>query len=213
MIDPTGFDYWSRAAGQGVYIIRITPIGAGPKELRNTRMAYPRTSSRSVDQLAQNATRTSRFTVCHSRAASTLDPGAALQDRTRASRFRTETLYDDFKGRSKQVANIRCASARLHRRDLQTIGMMDNRLACLGVSGISKRTCVRRRPSMRTSAGCWLSRSGGLAEDTIIIYTSDQGFFSASTGFSTKRLMYELSGAGRRSIIHWPGHTKAVGQH
>ena len=31
----------------------------------------------------------------------------------------------------------------------------------------------------------------GLAEDTIVIYTSDQGFFLGEHGFFDKRMMYE----------------------
>src|ERR1019366_1524640 len=47
----------------------------------------------------------------------------------------------------------------------------------------------------------------GLTEDTIIIYTSDQGFFLGEHGFFDKRLMYE-PGLLTPLIIRWPGHIK-----
>ena len=50
-------------------------------------------------------------------------------------------------------------------------------------------------------------QEAGLEEDTIIIYTSDQGFFLGEHGFYDKRLMYEPA-ITTPLIIHWPGHTK-----
>ncbi|YCM47103.1 sulfatase/phosphatase domain-containing protein (plasmid) [Verrucomicrobiaceae bacterium 227] len=47
----------------------------------------------------------------------------------------------------------------------------------------------------------------GLAENTIVIYTSDQGFFLGDHGWYDKRWMYEES-LRTPLIIHWPGVTK-----
>ncbi len=52
----------------------------------------------------------------------------------------------------------------------------------------------------------WIDESG-LAENTIIIYSSDQGFFLGEHGWSDKRLMYEES-VQMPFIIRWPGHIK-----
>ncbi|MDZ7616447.1 MAG: sulfatase [Patescibacteria group bacterium] len=48
----------------------------------------------------------------------------------------------------------------------------------------------------------------GLAENTVVIYTSDQGFYLGEHGWYDKRFMYEES---LRSplLIRWPGKTKA----
>jgi arylsulfatase A-like enzyme len=50
--------------------------------------------------------------------------------------------------------------------------------------------------------------SSGLAKDTIVIYTSDQGFYLGDHGWFDKRFMYDLS---LRSplMIRYPGHIKA----
>jgi len=48
----------------------------------------------------------------------------------------------------------------------------------------------------------------GLAEDTIVIYTSDQGFFLGEHGWYDKRWMYEPS-MRTPLIVRWPGVTQA----
>jgi len=52
----------------------------------------------------------------------------------------------------------------------------------------------------------WLDESG-LAENTIVIYSSDQGFFLGEHGWSDKRLMYEES-VQMPFVIRWLGHIK-----
>lgn len=47
----------------------------------------------------------------------------------------------------------------------------------------------------------------GLAENTIVIYSSDQGFFLGEHGWFDKRWMYEES-LRMPLIVHWPGVTK-----
>ena len=53
---------------------------------------------------------------------------------------------------------------------------------------------LRRRRSTTTSAACSTTWTpDGLAENTIVIYTSDQGFFLGDHGWYDKRFMYEES--------------------
>ncbi len=47
----------------------------------------------------------------------------------------------------------------------------------------------------------------GLAENTIVIYSSDQGFFLGEHGWFDKRWMYEES-MKTPLLVRWPGHTK-----
>src|SRR5439155_21920431 len=49
--------------------------------------------------------------------------------------------------------------------------------------------------------------SAGLKENTIVIYTSDQGFFLGDHGWFDKRLMYEES-LRMPFIVRWPGQIK-----
>lgn len=53
----------------------------------------------------------------------------------------------------------------------------------------------------------WLEKNG-LAENTIVIYTSDQGFFLGEHNFFDKRFMYEES-LRMPFMIRWPGKIKA----
>ena len=46
----------------------------------------------------------------------------------------------------------------------------------------------------------------GLAEDTIVVYSSDQGFYLGDHGWYDKRWMYEES-LGMPLIVRWPGVT------
>ena len=48
----------------------------------------------------------------------------------------------------------------------------------------------------------------GLAENTVVIYSSDQGFFLGEHGWYDKRWMYEPS-LRTPLIVHWPGVTNA----
>ena len=52
----------------------------------------------------------------------------------------------------------------------------------------------------------WLEDSG-LADNTIVIYSSDQGFYLGEHGWSDKRLMYEES-VQMPFIMRWPGQIK-----
>jgi arylsulfatase A-like enzyme len=53
----------------------------------------------------------------------------------------------------------------------------------------------------------WLDRAG-LAEDTIVLYTSDNGFFLGDHGLFDKRLMYEPS-IRVPMLLRWPGGIEA----
>lgn len=53
----------------------------------------------------------------------------------------------------------------------------------------------------------WLDESG-LAENTLVIYTSDQGFYLGDHGWYDKRWMYEES-LRTPLIVRWPGQTEA----
>lgn len=52
----------------------------------------------------------------------------------------------------------------------------------------------------------YLERTG-LAENTIVVYTTDQGFYLGEHGWFDKRFMYEES-FGMPMVMRWPGHIK-----
>ena len=47
----------------------------------------------------------------------------------------------------------------------------------------------------------------GLMGNTMIVYTSDQGFYMGEHGWFDKRFMYEES-FGMPMVMRWPGHIK-----
>lgn len=53
----------------------------------------------------------------------------------------------------------------------------------------------------------WLDAEG-LAEDTVVVYTSDQGFFLGDHGWFDKRLMFEES-LGMPLLVRWPAEIPA----
>ena len=61
---------------------------------------------------------------------------------------------------------------------------------------------------MKASAGCckYLDDEG-LAENTIVIYTSDQGFYLGEHGWFDKRWIFEES-LRTPLLVRWPGVTK-----
>jgi arylsulfatase A-like enzyme len=52
----------------------------------------------------------------------------------------------------------------------------------------------------------WMDKNG-LSKNTVVIYTSDQGFFLGDHGLYDKRFMYEAS-VKMPFIVRWPGVTK-----
>ena len=59
--------------------------------------------------------------------------------------------------------------------------------------------------STTASASCSsTSTKSGLAENTIVIYTSDQGFYLGEHGWFDKRFMYEES-LRTPLVVRWPG--------
>ncbi|MDQ3683046.1 MAG: sulfatase-like hydrolase/transferase [Bacteroidota bacterium] len=49
--------------------------------------------------------------------------------------------------------------------------------------------------------------SSGLTKNTVVLYTSDQGFYLGENGWFDKRFMYDVS-MGTPLIMRWPGHIK-----
>lgn len=54
----------------------------------------------------------------------------------------------------------------------------------------------------------WLDEHPEIAENTIVVYSSDQGFYLGDHGWYDKRWMYEES-LRMPFLVRWPGHTRA----
>ncbi|MBM3996231.1 MAG: sulfatase [Planctomycetes bacterium] len=216
-IDPTGFDYWNVLPGQGVYINpKLRPIGAKAKELKEFTGGYSEDviTNLSIDWLKKRDKTKPFMLMCHFKAPHRpWDPAPRFKDLYKDVKIpEPETLYDDFKGRSKQVANIKMRIGDdFMERDLQKpIPMMQGKeLRAWAYQEYLKRylACVA---AVDENVGRLLAflEENGLSEDTIFIYTSDQGFFLGEHGFYDKRLMYDPA-LLTPLIIRWPGRTPA----
>lgn len=216
-IDPTGFDYWNVLPGQGVYINpKLRPIGAKPKELKEYTGGYSEDviTDISIDWLKKRDKSKPFFLMCHFKAPHRpWDPAPRFKNLYKDVKIpEPETLLDDYKGRSKQVGNIKMRIGQdFMERDLQMPipkDMQPDELRKWAYQHYLKRylSCVA---AVDENVGRLLAflEAEGLTEDTIIVYTSDQGFFLGEHGWYDKRVMYEPA-LLTPLIISWPGHTK-----
>jgi arylsulfatase A-like enzyme len=120
------------------------------------------------------------------------------------------TLLDDYKNRSKAAANATLKIGENNtERDLgekPPAGLQGNDLRQWAYQRFIKRylACVAAVDDNVGRILDYLDKNG-LTEDTLVVYTSDQGFFLGEHGFYDKRFIYEPS-ILTPLIIRWPGH-------
>ncbi|MBY0524628.1 MAG: sulfatase [Gemmataceae bacterium] len=210
--DPTGFDVWNILPGQGVY---HNPqfIDMGTKK-KYDGYCTDIITDLSLDFLKKRPKDKPFFLMCHHKAPHRpWDP-----DEKHAKQFENvkvpepATFDDDYATRSDAA---REATMRIDRdltlRDLKIKPPEDLAGAML------KRWNYQRY--MRDYLACVASIDDnigrlldsldkeGLAENTIVIYTSDQGFFLGDHNWYDKRFMYEES-LRMPFLIRWPGTVK-----
>ena len=216
--DPTGFDYWNILPGQGAYhdpvfiearqaheahrllhrphhrLLASTSSTSGPRTSRSSSCATTRRRT-GPGSPTRSTARSGRTCRCPSRRPSTTTtpraPPAASEATMRIDRDLTPT---DLK--QKPPAGL--TGAALKKWKYQRY--MRDYLACV--------------ESMDDNVGRLLDYldKNGLAENTIVVYTSDQGFFLGDHDWFDKRFMYEES-LRMPFLVRWPGKVKAgIGQ-
>jgi len=216
-IDPTGFDYWSVLPGQGQYINpKLQMMGSKKKDLKEFTGGYSEDviTDLSIDWIKKRDKDKPFMLLCHFKAPHRpWDPAPRFKDLYKDVKIpEPETLLDDYKGRAKQVSLIRMRVGEdFQERDLQMPIPKDksrDELRKWAYQEYLKRylSCVAAVDENVGRLMAFLEQEG-LAEDTIIVYTSDQGFFLGEHGFYDKRLMYEPA-ITTPLIISWPGHTQ-----
>ncbi len=213
--DPTGFDYWDILPGQGVY---RTPAlrRMGEKKPRPFKDGYSEDviTDLSLEWLKKRDKDKPFLLFCHFKAPHRpWDPAKRFADLYKDEKIpEPPTLLDDLKGRAKAVAGTRMTIGQnMNMRDLETAIPKDKspeELRRWAYQLYMKRylACVAAVDENVGRLLDFLDREG-LAEDTIVIYTSDQGFFLGEHGFYDKRLMYEPC-LTTPLIVRWPGHTR-----
>lgn len=122
-----------------------------------------------------------------------------------------DTFNDDYKGRSRALPEATMRMEHLRKTDLKAE-------VPPGLSTEAEKKWRYQRyikdylrciASMDENVGRILDYldQSGLATNTIVIYTSDQGFFLGDHGWFDKRFMYEES-LRMPLVIRWPGHIK-----
>jgi arylsulfatase A-like enzyme len=211
--DPTGFDFWKILPGQGVYHdpVFLSPAG------RSTIKGYATDiiTDLSISFLDERPKDKPFFLMCHHKA-----PHRPWQPDEKHRKLwekvdvpLPETFDDDYATRSDAA---REATMRID-RDLTPTDLKEKPPEGLTPAEL-KRWQYQRY--MRDYLACvasiddnvgrlldYLDRHG-LTENTIVIYTSDQGFFLGDHDWYDKRFMYEES-LRMPLVVRWPGKIKA----
>jgi arylsulfatase A-like enzyme len=213
--DPTDFDYWNILPGQGRY---IDPIMRAKGEKEKVHKGYSEDviTDLSLAWLDKRDKDRPFVLLCHYKAPHRpWDPAPRHADKFKDVTIpEPPTLLDDYKDRSKSAANATLKiGENTTERDLgikPPAGLDRDGLRKWAYQHFMKRylSCVAAVDDNVGRIMEWLDKNG-LTEDTIVIYTSDQGFFLGEHGFYDKRFMYEPS-ILTPLIIRWPGHIKAA---
>ncbi len=209
--DPTGFDYWNILPGQGVYHNPVL-IEMGQKK-KHQGYATDLITDFSLDFLKRRDEEPAVLPdVPPQGAAPAL--GARRQARHHVRRPSTIpepfNLFDDYQQPLPRRGQRHHAGRRAHEQDRpQTATSPPTSRGTPCASGpISYyiKDYLRCVASVDDNVGRLLDYldAEGLARDTIVIYTSDQGFFLGDHGWFDKRFMYEES-LRMPFLVRYPG--------
>jgi len=211
--EPTGFDVWSVLPGQGAYVDPAFLEPTGRRVAKGyvtdiiTDMAIAFIDQRPKDKPF--------FLMCHHKA----PHRNWVPDEKHKAMFADKqipeppTLFDDYAGRADAIRESR-------QKILGDLTPKDTKGP--PPEGLDSKALTRWKYQryMQDYLACvqsvddnvgrlldYLDRTG-LASNTVVIYTSDQGFFLGDHGLYDKRFMYEES-IKMPFLVRWPGVTKA----
>jgi len=198
--DPSGFDYWNVLPGQGRYHDPIMrEIGKDKSEVHKGHSTDVITNL-SIDWIKNRNADKPFFLMCHFKA-----PHRPWQPAERFARLLEDTampepnnLLDDYRNRSKAAAHAKLKVG----EDMQETDVKRPIPKDLDREALRKwayqhyiRDYLRCIAGVDENVGRILDflDEQNLAGDTVVIYTSDQGFFLGEHGYYDKRFMYEES--------------------
>lgn len=197
-IDPTGFEYWNVLPGQGVYYNPVLKqVGKGQKEY--TGYSTDVVTDLSLDWLKNRDASKPFFLCCHYKAPHRpWDPAPRFKDLYKDEKIpEPPTLLDDYANRAEASKRAKMrVGENMNLRDLGGVappaGLLGNDLRRWAYQIYMKRylACVAAVDENVGRLLDYLDKNG-LANDTIVIYTSDQGFFLGEHGWFDKRFMLE----------------------
>ncbi len=196
--NPSGFDYWKILPGQGLYHNpEFIEMGSRRKE---QGYATDLITDHSLAWLQRRPKDKPFFLMCHHKA-----PHRPWQpDAKHAAMYENETipepfnLYDDYANRAQaaRLATMRVGENMTRtdvKRDIPP-GLKGNDLRRWAYP-LYIKDYLRCVASVDDNVGRLLGylKESGLERDTVVVYTSDQGFFLGDHGWFDKRFMYEES--------------------
>ena len=196
--DPTGFDYWRVLPGQGLYHDPIIRHPGGERVYPG--YATDTITDLSLDWLRQRDASRPFMLLCHHKA-----PHRRWHPDAKHARMyedvdipEPDTLFDDYSDRSRAAREAEMRVSRdLNERDVKGVppeGLSpEDRTRWFYQRYI--KDYLRCIASVDDNIGRMLDYldAEGLTENTIVVYTSDQGFFLGDHGWYDKRFMYEES--------------------
>jgi arylsulfatase A-like enzyme len=212
--DPQGFDHWEILAGQGEYFDPVLYTREGSKKYVG-EYCTDTVTDLAVAQLRARPKDKPFFMMVHHKAPHRPWHPAPRHKAIWSQKAIPEpaTLFDDYTGRTDAIHEQKQSIARdLTKTDVKQ-AIPD------GLTGNDRtRWCYQRYmqdylgciQGIDESVGRILDELGaqGLAENTVVIYTSDQGFFLGDHGMYDKRFMYEES-LQMPFLLRWPKGVRA----
>ncbi|MDJ0952586.1 MAG: sulfatase [Acidimicrobiia bacterium] len=211
--DPVGFDFWRVLPGQGHYDNPVM-LEANGKIVERGGYVTDLITDDCIDFIDEHKDKPFALFCHHKASHRTWNPAPrhfTLFDDIDVPA--PETFWDDHEGRADVIQSVK-----MHMMDLDPI----TDLKALVPEGLSREEEIEWRyqryikdylrvvAAMDEGIGRLLDKldEEGLADNTIVVYTSDQGFFLGDHGWFDKRLMYEES-LGMPLLIQYPPRVEA----
>ena len=200
--EPTGFDDWAVLPGQGLYHNPTFIFKGSEGSSRRPVKGYVTDliTDMSLDFLRARDLEKPFFLMCHHKA-----PHREWEpDEKHAGMYldedipEPETLYDDYANRASAAAAAKMrVGPHMNRTDIKAEIQYDLPEMELRKWAYQRyiKDYLRVVASIDDNVGRLLDYLDevGLAENTVVVYTSDQGFFLGDHGWYDKRFMYEES--------------------
>jgi arylsulfatase A-like enzyme len=196
---PTGFDYWSVLPGQGAYY--------NPVLIENgTKKQHEGYVSEIITDIALNWLKTGRdpdqpfLMMCHHKAPHrNWKPGPKYKDMYEDTDIPLPETFDDDYATRSEAAHQQAMTIEQHLTPADLKVKPPEGLAGAELKRWKYQRYIkdylRCVASVDDSVGQILDYldASGLAENTLVVYTSDQGFYLGDHGWFDKRFMYEES--------------------
>ena len=205
---PSGFDEWEVLPGQGDYHDPVFLAPEGPVNRRG--YATDLITDLSISWLRKLPADQPFALMCHHKAPHRpWEPDSAHARMYEDEHIpEPETFWDDYATRTAAAHAARCRMMDLTEVDLKAPvpqGLSEEEEISWRYQRYIK-DYLRVVASIDDNTGRLLDELDalGVADNTIVVYTSDQGFFLGEHGWFDKRFMYEES-LNMPLLVRWPG--------